>query len=304
MVICKHCNTEFNNANSISRHVGVHGLTIKEYYDQYIKAEDEGKCYECGGITSFRGSVAGYLKFCSHKCHATNAETRQYRAKVATGRKQSQEQIDKRIKNTDQGKKEQNRVKTMMDNYGVLTYYSDPIGRANKISTSLKGKKHTKEHHDNITKSKIKNGTLKHSPETKDLISKKLLEIYASDDAPVTISENSGGRHKNGYCNGMFYRSSYELLFIRYCIDNNIEILSAETKEFRVRYEIDGKKHFYYPDFYLPEFNVIIEIKPESMLLDNVVQEKMSAGSLRHENYCIITEEELENLEQFFKTLK
>ena len=52
----------------------------------------------------------------------------------------------------------------------------------------------------------------------------------------------------------------YEKKFIEYCISNNIKIESAETKEFRLEYYINDKRHYYYPDFYLPDLKIIIDV--------------------------------------------
>tara|TARA_Y100000310_G_C20704329_1_gene833639 strand:- start:9802 stop:10701 length:900 start_codon:yes stop_codon:yes gene_type:complete len=43
-------------------------MNTKEYYDKYIKKDDEGECSECGKETKFRGQIKGYRPFCSAKC--------------------------------------------------------------------------------------------------------------------------------------------------------------------------------------------------------------------------------------------
>ncbi len=57
--------------------------------------------------------------------------------------------------------------------------------------------------------------------------------------------------------NGFKYRGTYELDFIIFCIKNNISIKNSKN---RIEYYTD-KKHYYFPDFYLEELNLIIEIK-------------------------------------------
>jgi len=63
-----------------------------------------------------------------------------------------------------------------------------------------------------------------------------------------------------------------------------------------VRYVDDaGKERTYYPDFYLPEFELIVEIKPSSMLYYGTNPLKLNAASLRcaASNFAVVTEEDL-----------
>ena len=53
------------------------------------------------------------------------------------------------------------------------------------------------------------------------------------------------------------YQGTYELDFIEYCYMNNIEIQNGQ----RIPYIFGGVNKKYYADFYLPKFNLIIEIK-------------------------------------------
>jgi hypothetical protein len=55
---------------SIARHISqIHKeITIKEYYDRYLKKDIDGLCIVCGNNTSFINLNEGYNKTCSHKC--------------------------------------------------------------------------------------------------------------------------------------------------------------------------------------------------------------------------------------------
>lgn len=53
------------------------------------------------------------------------------------------------------------------------------------------------------------------------------------------------------------YQGSYELDFINTCIDKNVEINNGRP----VKYNLNGEIKTYYPDFYIKELNLIIEIK-------------------------------------------
>lgn len=301
MIECKICQKTFHSVHGLSLHLKSHKISSKDYYDRFLKKEKEEQCSECSKETLFRGLTIGYLKCCSVICSRKSKDFREKMSKSKMGLIQTSEQIEKRINNTNQELKEQKRKQTSLKRYGVdnpskLKTISD------KISSSNNGKKciRTPDHQQKIIRSKKLNGTLGHKPKTKISIRNSLLRLYQSENPPITISDNTGGHHKTGYYENLFYRSSYELIFIKFCKENNILLESAETKEFRVRYQYLGKNHFYYPDFYLPDYDVVIEIKPNSKLLGDVEQIKIHEGMKVHNNFTIIDEESLLNLDEVF----
>lgn len=71
MVECKICNKELKDLKGLSVHLSKsHKMTkdeLKEYYDKYIKKENEGICYFCENESIFKGITQGYHKICSSK---------------------------------------------------------------------------------------------------------------------------------------------------------------------------------------------------------------------------------------------
>jgi hypothetical protein len=287
MYICPICNKEHDTLRKISKHLQAkHNLIPKdvlfELYPDLFR-----NCGCCGIKIKQTLSDKQSRKFCGSVCEI---EWRKMRI-------QSPETIAKRIQNTNQKKKEKNRQTTMIKKYGEVFYFSDPEGRNDKISKSNTGKKHTEEHHKKIIESKRNNDNLNHEESTKVKISNSLLEYYSNNniDHCVTMpNKGKGGRgYKQGTYNNIYYRSSYELNFLKLCEKYNIIVESASTKEFRIRYEFDGKQKYYYPDFYLSEYDIIVEIKPISMLDYSNNMEKIDVGC-RTYNFWLVTEEELE----------
>lgn len=73
---CEICNRECKNFISLSSHVSyIHKLSSKEYYDKYLKQEDEERCSECKKETKFVSISKGYRKFCSSKCSNSSQST-------------------------------------------------------------------------------------------------------------------------------------------------------------------------------------------------------------------------------------
>lgn len=304
MFICKICNKEFSGVRGLVAHVWQHHqLKIKEYYDNFVKRQDEGIC-ACGENTTFRNFNIGYLRSCSIKCNSTNSDFISALKKSAAGKSQSEETIRKRIVNTDQVKKQLSNMSTIIQKYGVDNIAKlDEIKK--KISNTSSGRKAPRAnilHQQKIIESKRNNGTLRHRKESKIKISQKLLEVYQTEynfsSMPI---KGCGGHHKSGQFKELYFRSSYEFIFIKFCKDNCIEIECAANQKWRVRYSKDDKLHFYYPDFYLPQFDVIIEIKPLSRLNEKSNILKIEAARRTyHEKFVVLTENDLINLNEHF----
>lgn len=101
--------------------------------------------------------------------------------------------------------------------------------------------------------------------------------------------------------NGKHLKSSYELKVIKF-LDEETNI-KYEYEPFLIEYELDGKIHNYIPDIYIKELNLIIEIKPEYKLKDKEVIEKENASINKGYNYKYLTENDLDNLKEYFNSL-
>lgn len=72
---------------------------------------------------------------------------------------------------------------------------------------------------------------------------------------------NSGGRSKWFLINGQLVQGTYELYFAKSLIKQNIKWEKIKTNSFIFHYHVNGILKSYTPDFYLPEFDVYVEIK-------------------------------------------
>jgi len=66
---CEICGKEFVNLVGVSVHLAKEhkDITKKEYYDKFLKKENEGKCYFCDNESIFKNISIGYHKICSSK---------------------------------------------------------------------------------------------------------------------------------------------------------------------------------------------------------------------------------------------
>jgi hypothetical protein len=295
METCKICQEKFKNLKGLTTHVNSkHNLTGREYYDEYLKKKGEGKCVVCGNETTYRNVGIGYLVNCSIECRSKNKSIKRDHW---VGKSQSKIHIEKRIKNTNQVKKESNRKKTMLDNYGVdnpskLDYVKTII------SEKLTGKKQNRsvDWQNKIINSKRKNGTLKHSDETKSKIVDSLNTYHSLNlDREKYMSKSNNINHFCGWYNGLYFRSSLELSFL--FLNKEISFISCEKNKYKIIYEKDGKQKVYYPDY--TDGDIIYEIKPNNLLEYKDNNLKINKGlELYGNKYKVITEKETPYLEK------
>ncbi len=73
--MCKKCNLSTDNATTLSFHARAqHKLSSKEYYDMYMKINNEDTCTVCGKYTRFKNISLGYGKTCSRACASVSPD--------------------------------------------------------------------------------------------------------------------------------------------------------------------------------------------------------------------------------------
>lgn len=105
-----------------------------------------------------------------------------------------------------------------------------------------------------------------------------------------TPKSNNRRTWKRIYKDGFAFRSSWELKFYNYCLDNNIAI---EYETLRIPYEFDGNRYIYITDFVSHTEKKVYEIKPSSMIDDKVRAKEKFASEWCKANgyeYVFITE--------------
>lgn len=106
-----------------------------------------------------------------------------------------------------------------------------------KLGNSWRGKKHS-----TFEKEKISAGM--------KLAVKKYPESYSS--------MNVNGRVKKVDYNGILLDGNWEAIVAKYLDDNNIK---WERVNSGFKYIWNNSEHLYFPDFYLPKYNIYIEVK-------------------------------------------
>ena len=116
MIVCKVCGYETENRQSFNSHIThKHHIKSKEYYDMYLKKENDGICPTCGNLTAFRNMWYGYNKHCCTRCIPLDPAVQKQmketcQEKYSTDYAWQAEETKQKIK------------QTMLDHFGVECY--------------------------------------------------------------------------------------------------------------------------------------------------------------------------------------
>lgn len=91
-----------------------------------------------------------------------------------------------------------------------------------------------------------------YKPGVIDKISVAMKAVYAKNPPKVS------GRSKHGRYNGIWCDSTWELAYLLYSQDHNINVVRNNTG---FSYIWNNSNHTYFPDFYLPDSDTYVEIK-------------------------------------------
>jgi endogenous inhibitor of DNA gyrase (YacG/DUF329 family) len=254
MFICKECNQVFKSFGGLSAHIKFNH-NKKDYYDKYMKKEEEGFCKICNKPVKFYSLSVGYVKFCSKKCQSKDMSLNAIKmwkdiGKQITKKKEKTNLKRYGVKHNMQRKEIIDQVKkTNLKRYGVENVINNK-----KIFKKAKNKRE---------KTCIKEYGVKNYfqvKEVKEKIKNTFLEKYGVESPLQNIEIFTKKEHHSFYSHlhpcGLYYRGSYEKDFL----DNYFNKIKIE-RGLSFKYEENGKIRVYHSDFYIPSQNLIIEIK-------------------------------------------
>jgi len=183
------------------------------------------------------------------------------------------------------------RISTTIERYGV-EYYSQTDEHKNKvIKTSLE--KYGVDSPNKVDEIKLKKvqsmlnkyGFISNSmtEESKRKLRETNMERYGVE-YPMQVLEFFNKQQNNSkkikYYNGeLYYQSSYEKHFLDYI--NNMNMLNIIERGFCIEYMYENIKKMHFPDFYISEYNLIVEIK------SNYIYNKYLEKNISKMNKCI-----------------
>jgi hypothetical protein len=304
--VCEECGRLCKSRSGLGNHISKNH-NLKEYYDKWLKEENEGLCKICGKSTEFISIQYQYKNCCSKECSLKyggirekeecikkygienvfqlesiknkNKETnfKKYGVKYPSQSKEIREKSKQSwIKNlgVDHPSKsikiKKRKIETCLANYGVkYPMQSNNIRRKSKITCFKKYGVENISQNENI---KIKK--------------------------EITSLKNNKGKnfYKKSFNNSnLYYQGSYELDFLEKYYNKYSDIQRGPT----IKYLFEEKKLFYYPDFLIPSLNLIIECKNSYLFKKDKekIKAKEKATISNGFKYIIIIDKNYNNLE-------
>jgi len=229
LFICEECDKTFKLKHSLSAHINQFH-NGKEYYDKWLKEKDEGFCEICGKETQYsKRWDRGYKKTCSDNCLNKHLKIKFDKKNL------SEKEIIK-----------EKREKTNLERFKTKNPYSSKEIKEKIQATNMKNLGVLYPGQSNLVKEKIKKTFLKkfgyENPQQNPDIFKK--------------TQTSQLKYKRYNNTDLIYQGSYELDFLENFY-NLIEIKNAPY----IKYKFNGVSKVYHPDFFIPDLNLIVEIK-------------------------------------------
>lgn len=275
-LICPICKKEFRTLNS---HIHFkHKLSTEEFLFKYpntklvsesIKKEVSNSCKNSGCGKWMKGY------------------------KFSDERKEQYSEMNSGEGNPFYGKKHSKKTRKLMsDNHADFT------GENNPLIKWLNESEKNKEEYSRIMKETWKN------PENYKSLSERNSKAVETAMLNGNFNPYSNCLHgwfqSKKFSTKFYYQSSYELKFLEFC-EKSPNITFLEKSKFIIPYvDKDGKKRKYFPDF-LVNKNILVEIKPRSMLEYNNNENKIKSATeyclKKGLEYKVLMEKQLDNLD-------
>jgi hypothetical protein len=247
---CKVTGKKFKFMRAFLNHIRTLNMTSQEYYDRFHKTPEEGICY-CGKETKY--CRFSYKKYCSATC-ATKSE--EHRKSVS----------ERYINNPDALISFRLKRKTAGINVNINKRRETIKNKAKELGLTLEDyySQHSKKAFLSMTTEDVKKRTLK---------------AMCTKNAKQSFGGRSGYK-KCKFFDEYVSLQGYENIVLQSLIEDfkmqKEDILVGKSNIPIIKY---GKNKMYFPDFYLPQKNLLIEVKSKYTLHQhlNVVIEKCKA---------------------------
>jgi hypothetical protein len=319
---CEECHLFFKSKNGLSNHVNKKH-NIKIYYDKWLKNENEGFCEICGKETKFRSiKYNGYYPCCSKKCVNKHRE-KICLQKYGVNNINQNNEIKIRRKKVNM---EKLGVEYPMQNENVKNKRKENYFNKHGIYHQMK---------DDKIKNKIKNTNIKKygtpcslsNDSIKIKRDKTWLEKYGTkyifqsekikEKSKITCLkkygvENASQNHdifikqqKSSFIikkykdTNLLYQGSYELDFLNKYY-NELQIENGKT----IKYKYNNKEKSYHSDFFIPDLNLIVEIKNSWLYKRdlNILNEKEKSTLEKGYNYILILDKNYDEFKKIIQT--
>ena len=271
--ICKCFRTK--DALAFYHHLRTHKISTKDYYDKFLKKENEDKCKYCGKQTRFATIALGYREFCSTRCASIGTQDRKIKTCLKNRGTEYPTQSSKvrnkckktwmnnlGVDNPSKSVKIKNKKeRTCLKHFGVSCSFLDEEVKRKSKKTLKKNYNVTHPMYSPLLVNKLKKSNLKKygvdcvlkSEEIKNKIRKNNLKKYGvecssqREDVREKIRKshlkksvrNKIFSHLKKENNGYLSKSEYEFS----------KLLHANNISFKKEYLLKNEKYFHHFDF-------------------------------------------------------
>ena len=311
LFICEECNREFKNFKGLQIHIRhSHNKKYRQYFDKWIKEYNDGKCKICNNNTEFLVFSIGYKNCCSKKCtniynreKSVGGQIKKHGCEIGFGTSYFMEKTEETVKkkysvnNISQLVKiKKKKEETCLKNHGVKAGFAD---KEKREKTSLE--KYGVRYYCNKEKYKqtcLERYGVEHALQNNDIRKKQqntCEKLYGVKNV-MHNKEIYNKAQKNGFISkkykntDLWYQGSYELDFLEKYYDKYPDIKRGPT----IRYLFENREKVYYPDFYIPSLNLVIEIKSSYWykIHKEIILKKGKAVIFDGFNYILILEKD------------
>lgn len=110
----------------------------------------------------------------------------------------------------------------------------------------------------------------------------------------------NGGKSVKGYYSGKFFRSLLEYSFMKHLEKTGLDIDDISYENFCIPYLFENRERTYTPDFYLPQQNLVYEVKPFYAINFEINKLKFDAAKnfffLKKIEFKVVTEKDFEKI--------
>jgi len=318
LFVCEECKKTFVYKKTLSYHVNkIHNF--KQYYDKWLKEDDEGICKICGQKTEFLNFNYGYKLGCCRKHIDLNAYNIRSISLIQIYGVKNQWERKEIHEKTKQNRLEKYGVEYNWQREDVIDQikmtkkekYDDENYNNQLKNKQTKLQKYGDENYHNIEKGKqtmLKKYGVEYPLQSKKIQEKTkqtCLEKYGVENPAQNKEIYEKGQktkleiHKFRDTN-IWYQGSYELDFLEKYFSKYSDIKRGPS----IKYIINGKNKVYHPDFYIPSLNLIIEIKSSwTLKLDENIKIKKKTTIVNGFKYIVVINKNYNKLNGFISAL-
>jgi len=282
---CQECNKEVKNIKALTTHIQFkHDNKQQYYYDKWLKSEiDEGKCKVCDKLTKF-DSMQGYQKYCGKECMKKDYSIQKTKNNPmhSITAKQNLRNTNLKKYNVSQNTKRPE-IKEQIKQTCLLLYGVENVSQNEIIKNkALKSRENTC-----MAKFGVK------SYLSVDYVKEKIQNSILKNNNLLPRFKFTKYKNTKLWCQG-----TYELDFLEKYYDKYPDIKRGPT----IKYNFNEISRLYFPDFYIPSLNLIIECKNSYLAKKDKEQinAKEKAAIANGFNYVIIIDKNYTKFELLF----